>query len=69
MIPAKVISIGIEIASRVLEVHLFQYLESKTNNVIKTETTREITARASKLTFKGKDVCIFDTAIIIPIYI
>ncbi|KAB2946258.1 MAG: hypothetical protein MPEBLZ_00115 [Candidatus Methanoperedens nitroreducens] len=69
MIPAKVISIGIEIASRVLETHLFKYLESKTNNVIKTETIREITARASKLAFKGKDVCIFDTAIIIPIYI
>jgi len=64
-----VISIGIEIALRVLEAHLFEYLESKINNVIKTETIREITARASKLAFKGKDVCIFDTAITIPICI
>jgi len=57
------------IASRVLEAHLFQYLESKINNVIKTETIREITASASILTSKGKDVFIFETAITIPIFI
>jgi hypothetical protein len=56
------------IASRVLEAHLFQYLESIINNAIKTETIREITASASILTSKGKDVCIFETAITIPIY-
>ena len=50
MIAAKVIIIGMEIASRVLEAHLLQYLESKTNKVIKIETIREIAVSPSIFT-------------------
>jgi hypothetical protein len=65
MIPVKVIRRGIVMALRVLEAHVFQYLESMISNSIQIEMIRQITTKASK----GKDVFIFNASITIPIQI
>lgn len=46
IIAAKVSNKGLEQASRVLEAHLFQYLEPEINKAMKRKTMREIAARA-----------------------
>jgi hypothetical protein len=56
-------------AFRVLEAHVFQYLESMIINSIKIEIISKITKKASKLASKGKDVFIFDASITILIQI
>jgi hypothetical protein len=68
-IAANNTSSELELISRLLEAHLFQYFESDIKRAILRERMRETVAKAPpcEIISTGKDVCVFEMRATIPI--